>query len=195
MAMGCGRGTGVLPCRVGGARGPSTLARPCAVHAGRPGVEARRPLGVLMREIRPIPTRHAGVTFRSRLEARWARFFDALGLRWEYEPQGFQLPSGDCYLPDFWLPGICCYVEVKPVGGDFGKARELAAASGKPVWLAEGLPSDEWQKVAGGEWPCAHIHTGKGRLWWGCGEEESGPFDSGDVRDAASAARTERFGT
>jgi hypothetical protein len=49
---------------------------------------------------RAIETRYKGYRFRSRLEARWAVFFDALGLKWEYEPEGFELPSGR-YLPDF----------------------------------------------------------------------------------------------
>lgn len=48
----------------------------------------------------PIQTRYKGYNFRSRLEARWAVFFDALGLAWEYEPEGFQLEAG-WYLPDF----------------------------------------------------------------------------------------------
>lgn len=51
---------------------------------------------------RAIETRYKGYRFRSRLEARWAVFFDALGLKWEYEPEGFELPSGR-YLPDFYL--------------------------------------------------------------------------------------------
>jgi hypothetical protein len=48
-----------------------------------------------------IPTRYAGVLFRSRTEARWARFWDALDIRWDYEPQGFVTAAGDPYLPDF----------------------------------------------------------------------------------------------
>jgi hypothetical protein len=32
-----------------------------------------------------IQTRYSGRYFRSRLEARWAVFFDALGLKWDYE--------------------------------------------------------------------------------------------------------------
>lgn len=43
-----------------------------------------------------IPTKYAGVQFRSRLEARWAAFFDMVGWPWEYEP--FDLPG---YIPDF----------------------------------------------------------------------------------------------
>ena len=50
---------------------------------------------------KPIETEYNGYLFRSRLEARWAVFFDALGVDYEYEPEGFKLPSGDCYLPDF----------------------------------------------------------------------------------------------
>lgn len=59
-----------------------------------------------MGEIKPIPTYYNGYHFRSRLEARWAVFFDALGVGWEYEPEGFRLPSGKAYLPDF---RVKCY--------------------------------------------------------------------------------------
>jgi hypothetical protein len=47
---------------------------------------------------KPIETEAFGRLFRSRLEARCAVFLEAMGLRWEYEPEGFQLPSGR-YLP------------------------------------------------------------------------------------------------
>ena len=56
--------------------------------------------------IQAIPTRYAGCHFRSRLEARWAVFFDALGIRWEYEPEGFVGAYGEPYLPDFQLPEV-----------------------------------------------------------------------------------------
>jgi hypothetical protein len=52
--------------------------------------------------------------FRSRLEARWAVYFDSLGEKWEYEPEGFILENGVKYLPDFFIPKMDCYVEVKP---------------------------------------------------------------------------------
>jgi hypothetical protein len=61
---------------------------------------------------RVIPTRYAGCLFRSRLEARWAVFFDALEVRWQYETEGFILPSG-YYLPDFWLADERLWLEVK----------------------------------------------------------------------------------
>jgi len=66
--------------------------------------------------IRPIETRAYGHRFRSRTEARWAVFFTALGLRWEYEPEGFNI-DGEAYLPDFrvWTPqGEPVWYEVKP---------------------------------------------------------------------------------
>ena len=71
--------------------------------------------------IKPIPTRYKGYRFRSRLEARWAVFFDACGYQWEYEPEGFVLPCGTHYLPDFKIFGHdtngdynVFWIEVKP---------------------------------------------------------------------------------
>src|SRR5262245_59468327 len=62
--------------------------------------------------IKPIETRYKSYRFRSRLEARWAVFFDSLGVPWEYEPQGFII-GGVPYLPDFWLPRQQTWLEVK----------------------------------------------------------------------------------
>lgn len=65
--------------------------------------------------VKAIETRYAGCHFRSRLEARWAIFFDEMGWSWEYEPQGYELPSGR-YLPDFRVrmsDGHEIWVEVK----------------------------------------------------------------------------------
>lgn len=66
-----------------------------------------------MDEIKAITTYYNGFKFRSRLEARWAVFFSELGLKFEYEPEGFELENGDKYLPDFFLPESETYVEVK----------------------------------------------------------------------------------
>jgi hypothetical protein len=61
-----------------------------------------------------LQTRYAGRYFRSRLEARWAVFFNAINIPWVYEPQGYQLPDKTCYLPDFFLPLQECFIEIKP---------------------------------------------------------------------------------
>jgi hypothetical protein len=56
------------------------------------------------------PTVYAGIEFRSRLEAKWACFFDELGWRWTYEPF-----DGNGYIPDFLIHGDSpLLVEVKP---------------------------------------------------------------------------------
>jgi nucleoside 2-deoxyribosyltransferase len=69
-----------------------------------------------MSDIKPIETKYKGYRFRSRLEARWAVFFDAAGIDWEYEREGFDL-DGEYYLPDFYLPKEQCLVEIKPTQG------------------------------------------------------------------------------
>lgn len=66
----------------------------------------------MMEEIKPIETRYDGRRFRSRTEARWAVFFNALGLEYEYEREGYDL-GGAWYLPDFYLPAFPMWVEVK----------------------------------------------------------------------------------
>jgi len=63
--------------------------------------------------VKAIETRYAGCRFRSRLEARWAVFFDRLNIPWEYEPQGYTLSNGRNYLPDFFLPQCATWIEVK----------------------------------------------------------------------------------
>ena len=68
---------------------------------------------VEMMEIKPIETVYKGYRFRSRLEARWAVAFDAMGIKYEYEPEGFDLGDGYYYLPDFYLPDDDVWVEVK----------------------------------------------------------------------------------
>lgn len=78
--------------------------------------------------IQPIETHYNGYRFRSRLEARWAVFFDQLGIVYEYEPEGFDLGDAGWYLPDFWVSdgGEGWFVEVK---------------SRKP------LSAEEWNKI------------------------------------------------
>lgn len=67
-------------------------------------------------DIQPIETAYAGCRFRSRLEARWAVFFDRLGIEWLYEPESYTVgPFGARrgYVPDFYLPRWGVWVEVK----------------------------------------------------------------------------------
>lgn len=65
--------------------------------------------------MKPIETYYKGYRFRSRLEARWAVFFDACEVKWEYEPEGFDLGDGLYYLPDFLLHNVFIRDENTPL--------------------------------------------------------------------------------
>ena len=62
--------------------------------------------------IKAIETKYNGFRFRSRLEARWAIFFDSIGLKYEYEIEGFEM-NGIRYLPDFYIPSLDRWFEIK----------------------------------------------------------------------------------
>lgn len=59
-----------------------------------------------------------GVQFRSRLEARWAVFFDQLNILWQYEPFVIE-GNGKEYKPDFVVFNLLfketVLVEIKPL--------------------------------------------------------------------------------
>lgn len=98
-----------------------------------------------MTEIQPIQTRYKGILFRSRTEARWAVYFDAMKFAWEYEKEGFSLPSGQ-YLPDFWLPQVKMWAEVKPFAlsdVEYAKCSELVAATGHECLMLIGPPANK----------------------------------------------------
>jgi hypothetical protein len=91
-------------------------------------------------EIEAKPTGYNGVVFRSKLEATWARFFDVIGLAWEYEPT--QIPG---WIPDFLIAGWWL-AEVKPMpvigaGADKDPAFQKAIRDFDTVLLGDG-PGD-----------------------------------------------------
>jgi hypothetical protein len=93
--------------------------------------------------IAPIETRYAGCRFRSRLEARWAVFFDVLDIQWEYEPEAYALPSGG-YLPDFRLTlereSEAVWFEVKAPNAESDERwSELGALTHLKVFVAFGM--------------------------------------------------------
>ena len=100
--------------------------------------------------MKPIETEYKGYRFRSRLEARWAIFFDACGVDWEYEPEGYDLGDGLYYLPDFLLHGVDgrdggdLYVEVKGQMTDLDalKINRFAEQGGK-VLVVGRLPEGD----------------------------------------------------
>jgi hypothetical protein len=79
-------------------------------------------------QIEAVPRRYAGVNFRSTLEADWAATLDDAQILWQYEPTTVTLPSGVTYIPDFYLPEIRTWIEVKGPGVPrIEKALEFAA--------------------------------------------------------------------
>lgn len=126
-----------------------------------------------------IPTVFQGIPMRSRLEAKAAMFMTLLGVKYDYEPDGYSLFGGGespavGYCPDFFLPDLDCYLEIKPnpqalgdmwnhtygiaadgstfYDGDFNyssgfmKAEGLAFQTMKNVYVAFGFP---WSNIWG----------------------------------------------
>lgn len=104
--------------------------------------------------MKSIETRYKAHSFRSRLEARWAVFFDKMGIRWDYEPEGYELGRGARYLPDFFIhwpstdrregyQNAGYWVEIKgqtPTGSDLGKLISLAQGTQHHAYLLQGDP-------------------------------------------------------
>ena len=93
-------------------------------------------------KIKPIETKYKGYRFRSRLEARWAIFFDSLGIKWEYEPEGYNLREYGWYLPDFYLPQPDYFAEVKPENVVIQKEKyiQFAKLTQKAIIILVGTP-------------------------------------------------------
>ncbi len=67
-----------------------------------------------MSDIKAIETEYNGYRFRSRLEARWAVFFDSVGIEYVYKPEKIRLVN-DYYQFDFYLPESKQLFEVQGV--------------------------------------------------------------------------------
>lgn len=98
--------------------------------------------------VNAIETPYKGILFRSRLEAKWAVFMDELNVIWEYEIDGFENDNGKRYLPDFYLPRLNCFVEIKPrkpTEDEYEKCWLAVEATGKDLFVLWGLPQDPWE--------------------------------------------------
>jgi len=160
--------------------------------------------------IKPIETGYKGYLFRSRLEARWAVFFDTLGLEWVYEAEGFEFENGTRYLPDFWLPQVKMWAEVKAnrfTPEERWKAEMIAVGTGFPVLMLIGVPENKpyWavERDGSGEVGtcdyCLTMYHGypvsEGRFYCMPGDySPDGDAYWDDTEAAATAARSARFG-
>ena len=163
--------------------------------------------------MKAIQTRYNGFSFRSRVEARWAVALDSLGVVYEYEREGYNLGAAGFYLPDFWLPQVSMWAEVKaePLNGnEVAKAKALARGSGYPVLMLVGQPANkpytawEWAEWLGDlgdpvafrtvEY-CLTMHNDypriEGRFYSPVGDDDPGRF--ADTARAVAAAQSARF--
>ena len=102
--------------------------------------------------VRVQPTVYDGHSFRSKTEARFAAFFNALDTAYLYEPNVYEFPirrkdsplhadhpSGTVkYIPDFFLPDYNVFVEIKPrfpLHIECIKAHLLATSTQKHVFV------------------------------------------------------------
>jgi hypothetical protein len=145
----------------------------------------------------PIETEYAGIRFRSRLEARWAVFFDALGIVWEYEPDAFRCCDGTNYLPDFRLADAPAslailagaYAEVKPPTGDFKKSIRFShSAVGNKILLCSGPPKDDRTFFLACGVSAVDLQDGKPIV-----KTDMMPLHFADARAALDAVRRHRF--
>jgi hypothetical protein len=170
-------------------------------------------------DYRAIETNYAGCLFRSRLEARWAVFFDHLEIPWEYEAQGYDLGSRR-YLPDFRIEAygkgrLPVLVEVKGEEArvDMKLIEETVRATELPVLILGPVPRPALapyvHRIMMPMGDCSNcerpsdpsfqsaIFRGNGLYTWGVSAIFGGryPFtqNHNDVEAAYRAARSARF--
>lgn len=158
-----------------------------------------------------IQTYHNGYHFRSRLEARWAVYFETMDFEYLYEHEGFDLDNAGYYLPDFYLPHVGMWAEVKPEPfnkTELAKLEALAAFTEKPALMLIGVPDRKPYKalhayshngeirVVADEYILSNYHDyykNEYRFYGGPseGEEYNKNFD--DIIDGILAAKSARF--
>jgi len=84
--------------------------------------------------IKAHPTRYKNVMFRSRLESRWAAFFDLLAWKWEYEPIDFA-----DWTPDFYVEIPCGHSECNPTHDVYAEVKPY-----RSIKDFEGHPCSGW---------------------------------------------------
>lgn len=153
-----------------------------------------------------IPTRYKGYTFRSRTEARWCVFWDAMATRFEYEPEGLMLANGERYLPDFYLPDFKWFCEVKPSDGILqveDKAKRFGVNGGVDVLFLVGPPDFKAYRGISGGYDDGMEYSLDTKMWTKATREgrfyaapcyDAGDVFSDDYQTAIYLSRAERFG-
>lgn len=66
---------------------------------------------------------HAGINMHSSWEVEYAKLLDRLEVKWEYESKEIDLGELGIYVPDFYIPKLDIYVEVKGWKSETGMAK------------------------------------------------------------------------
>lgn len=121
--------------------------------------------------VKAIATTYRQYEFRSRLEAKWAAFFDLCKWPWSYEPVDY-----NGWIPDFAIGEHPVLVEVKPFfrEEEFTEAKAKVMASGfkgsvlllgsDPAWIANTVESYGSAPVFG--WHFFHVGCRDGECIW-----------------------------
>ncbi len=171
----------------------------------------------MMNQIDPLEIHWHGHRFRSRLEARWKIFMDSMGIDSMYEAEAFQLPDGTRYFPDFYLPVVFSFAEVKSLLEDpreaLSKLSKLSEFTNHQSLLLEGPPAFRLYRgicpkfsLEEPLWFSLDIYNGRTKWYWqehrlycGSGEYDGGCFNelscSDQYADSVYKAISERFGT
>lgn len=102
----------------------------------------------MTKRLKAIPTTYRGTRFRSQLEAKYAQAFDRLGIIWVYEHGGFMFDDGTMYCPDFYMPELDTYFEVKGILDD------------ESIYKIKNLAKEEKRVFVGA--PNGNVYTGHG---------------------------------
>ena len=103
--------------------------------------------------VKPIETHYDGYKFRSRLEARWAVFFNALGIKYEYELEGYDLGEAGWYLPDFYLKNVGLRGQEQGLWAEIKQIRPTETEEHKMIALVLGTKKDGVILIGS---PCAY---------------------------------------
>ena len=73
------------------------------------------------------------VYMRSTYETRFATLLNSLGIKWNYEPKHFSVLNEKTYLPDFYVPDVNAYFEIKGWWRDDAKEKFDAFVNEYPL--------------------------------------------------------------
>lgn len=148
--------------------------------------------------MKAIDTEYKGQLFRSRLEAKYAVYFDELNVKWDYEPEGFE-SEGVRYLPDFYFPEYDVWAEIKPTNHankDMVKWKMLSKE--KVLIVFEGNPHAGVCKVYGFIDPemdiipfACKLKESYGMMWHATGNEDFSDLEP--FKSAIKKANYKRF--